>query len=248
MPAMALSRVVESGAGGQDLPADAWQRLEALPAPRSRRDRIYPLVCLVAVAACAFTAAGNDRFTAVGQWIRRASQQDLARLRAPWDPLAGRYRVPDEDDPGRWTGWTSGPCLGRARTVAGAPAGRLRPACAAYRARRRARQREMLARDRLRAATSWSISRSTPNTTRPATSPTSWNGGPGGRGGDLRCPPCRARKPGLAGHGQESPLHRRREAQPAAAARVGQDPALVAGTGRPLRPREAGTAAPRPAP
>ena len=42
------------------------------------------------------TAAGNDRFTAVGQWIRRASQADLARLRAPWDPLACRYRVPDE--------------------------------------------------------------------------------------------------------------------------------------------------------
>jgi hypothetical protein len=26
----------------------------------------------------------------------RASQQDLARLRAPWDPLPGRYRAPDE--------------------------------------------------------------------------------------------------------------------------------------------------------
>ena len=100
MPAMALSRagarVVESGPGGQDLVAGAWQRLEALPDPRSRRGRIYPLACLVAVAVCAFTAAGNDRFTAVGQWIRRASQADLARLRAPWDPLAGRYRVPDE--------------------------------------------------------------------------------------------------------------------------------------------------------
>src|SRR5690242_10982341 len=100
MPAMALSRagarVVESGPGGQDLVAGAWQRLEALPDPRSRRGRIYPFACLVAVAVCAFTAAGNDRFTAVGQWIRRASQADLARLRAPWDPLAGRYRVPDE--------------------------------------------------------------------------------------------------------------------------------------------------------
>ena len=74
----------------------AWQRLEALPDPRSRRGRIYPLACLVAVAVCAFTAARNDRFTSVRQWIRRASQADLARLRAPWDPLAGRYRVPDE--------------------------------------------------------------------------------------------------------------------------------------------------------
>ena len=96
MPAVALSRVVESGPGGQDLAAGAWQRLEALPDPRSPRGRIYPLACLVAVAICAFTAAGNDRFTAVGQWIRRARQAGLARLRAPWDPIAGQYRAPDE--------------------------------------------------------------------------------------------------------------------------------------------------------
>src|ERR1700677_1214763 len=100
MPAVALSRVgarvVESGPGGEGLAADTWQRLEALPDPRSPQGRIYPLACLVAVAVCAFTAAGNDRFTAVGQWVRRASQADLARLRAPWDPIAGRYRAPDE--------------------------------------------------------------------------------------------------------------------------------------------------------
>ena len=79
MPALALSRlgarVVESGpGGGQDLAPSAWQRLEALPDPRSPRGQIYPLACLVAVALCAFTAAGNDRLTAVGQWIRRAGQ------------------------------------------------------------------------------------------------------------------------------------------------------------------------------
>src|ERR1700723_3213099 len=100
MPAVALSRVgarvVESGPGGQDLAAGAWQRLEALPDPRSPQGRIYPLACLIAVAVCAFTAAGNDRLTAVGQWTKRASQADLARLRAPWDPVAGRYRAPDE--------------------------------------------------------------------------------------------------------------------------------------------------------
>src|SRR2546423_8381220 len=100
MPALALSRVgarvVQSGPGGQDLAAGAWQRLEALPDPRSPQGRIYPLACLIAIAVCAFTAAGNDRFTAVGQWIRRAGQADLARLRAPWDPMAGRYRAPDE--------------------------------------------------------------------------------------------------------------------------------------------------------
>src|SRR2546429_9979811 len=100
MPAMALSRVaarvVESCPGGQDLAPGTWQRLEALPDPRSPQGRIYPLACLIAIALCAFTAAGNDRLTAVGQWIRRASQAALARLRAPWDPMAGRYRAPDE--------------------------------------------------------------------------------------------------------------------------------------------------------
>ena len=75
MPAVALSRVgarvVESGPDGEDLAAGTWQRLEALPDPRSRQGRIYPLACLVAIVVCAFTAAGNDR---IGQWIRRASQ------------------------------------------------------------------------------------------------------------------------------------------------------------------------------
>jgi predicted transposase YbfD/YdcC len=100
VPAVALSRagarVVESGPDGQDLAASTWQRLEALPDPRSPQGRIYPLACLIAIAICAFTTAGNDRLTAVGQWTRRASQEDLARLRAPWDPVAGRYRAPDE--------------------------------------------------------------------------------------------------------------------------------------------------------
>ena len=63
MPAMALSgvgaRVVESGPDGQDLRAGTWQRLEALPDPRSPQGRIYPLACLIAVAVCAFTAAGT---------------------------------------------------------------------------------------------------------------------------------------------------------------------------------------------
>ena len=76
MPAVALSRVgarvVESGPGSQELAAEAWQKLEALPDPRSRRGRVYPLACLIAIAVCAFTAAGNNRFTTIGQWIRRA--------------------------------------------------------------------------------------------------------------------------------------------------------------------------------
>src|SRR6266852_5310966 len=100
MPAVALSRagarVVEPGPDGGNLAAGTWQRLEELPDPRSPQGRIYPLACLIAIAVCAFTAAGNHRFTAVGQWIRRAGQKDLARMRAPWNPIAGRYRAPDE--------------------------------------------------------------------------------------------------------------------------------------------------------
>jgi hypothetical protein len=66
--------VVGSGLCHQDLAAEIWQRLEALPDPRSRQGRIYPLARLVAIAVCAFAAAG--------QWVSQASQADLARLRA----------------------------------------------------------------------------------------------------------------------------------------------------------------------
>ena len=161
MPAVSLSRVgarvVESGPGGEDLAAGTWQRLEALPDPRSPQGRIYPLACLIAVAVCAFTAAGNDRFTAVGQWIRRASQADLARLRAPWDPIAGRYRAPDEKtirvvldrlDPRALTRALLGP---RPRNRRGRPGGLPLASVRGYRARRVARQQKALARDRLRA-------------------------------------------------------------------------------------------------
>jgi predicted transposase YbfD/YdcC len=160
MPAVALSRagarVVESGPGGQDLAAGTWQRLEALPDPRSPRGRIYPLACLIAIAVCAFTAAGNDRLTAVGQWIKRAGQADLARLRAPWDPMAGRYRAPDEKtirvvldrlDSRALARALLGPHPRKAPCLGGPPSGSVRD----YRARRSAQQATILARGRLRA-------------------------------------------------------------------------------------------------
>jgi predicted transposase YbfD/YdcC len=157
MPAMALSRVaaraVESGPDGQNLAPGTWQGLEALPDPRSPQGRIYPLACLIAIALCAFTAAGNDRFTAVGQWIKRAGQEELARLHAPWDPIAGRYRAPDEKtirvvldrlDPRALTRALLGP---RPRRSGGPASASVR----GYRARRAAQRAKALARDRLRA-------------------------------------------------------------------------------------------------
>jgi DDE family transposase len=159
VPAVALSRagasVVESGPDGENLAAGAWQRLEALPDPRSPRGRIYPLPCLIAVAVGACAAAGNDRLTAVGQWARRASQADLARLRAPWDPVAGRYRAPDEKtirvvldklDPRALTRALLGPRPRRRRRRGHSPAG-----VRDYPARRAAQEAKTLARGRLRA-------------------------------------------------------------------------------------------------
>jgi predicted transposase YbfD/YdcC len=154
---MALSRVaaraVESGPDGENLAPGAWQRLEALPDPRSPQGRIYPLACLIAIALCAFTAAGNDRFTAVGQWIKRAGQEDLARLHAPWDPIGGRYRAPDEKtirvvldrlDPRALTRALLGP---RPDRRSGGTSSSVR----GYRARRAAQRARTLARARLRA-------------------------------------------------------------------------------------------------
>jgi len=157
MPAMALSRAaaraVESGPDGGDLAPGTWQRLEALPDPRSPQGRIYPLACLIAIAVCAFTAAGNDRFTAVGQWIKRAGQADLARLHAPWDPIGARYRAPDEKtvrvvldrlDPRALTRALLGP---RPRRSGGPSSASVR----GYHARRAAQRARTLARARLRA-------------------------------------------------------------------------------------------------
>ena len=150
MPAVSLSRVVKSGPGGQDLAPGTWQRLEAVPDPRSPRGRIYPLACLIAIALCAFTAAGNDRLTAVGQWVRRAGQDDLARLRAPWDPLARRYRAPDEKTIrvvlDRLDPRAQARALPGSRQGHGGP-----PAASVRRARQAAQQVKALARDRLRA-------------------------------------------------------------------------------------------------
>ena len=99
VPAVALSRVVESRPGGQDLAARTWQRLETLPDPRSPQGRIYPLACLIATAVCAFAAAGNDWFTAVCLHRRPGADARTCReslTRCPrCDRVADAALVPD---------------------------------------------------------------------------------------------------------------------------------------------------------
>ena len=156
MPALALSRggarVVESGPDGENLAAGTWQQLEAVPDPRSPQGRIYPLACLIAVAVCAFTAAGNDRFTAVGHWIKRAARRIWpgCALRGTRSPAGTGHRMRKRS---RWS-WiasTRGP--GSDPAVQPQAPGRAALAdVRGYRTRRTARQVKTLARDRLRAA------------------------------------------------------------------------------------------------
>ena len=61
---------------------------------------MIPLACLIAIAVCAFTAAGNDRLHR-GRAVDQTGQPGGPdQLRAPSDPVAGRDPAPDrEDDP-----------------------------------------------------------------------------------------------------------------------------------------------------
>lgn len=157
MPGLALSRagarVFESDTpDGETLAEQAWARLADLPDPRSPHGLIYPLPCLIAAAVCAMSAAGHDGLTAIGQWLGRATQADLARLRMPRDPLTGVYRAPDEKtirmvlnrlDPRALTRALLGP----RRNRAGRPASKK---VRAYRARRAGAKQKALARKRIR--------------------------------------------------------------------------------------------------
>jgi predicted transposase YbfD/YdcC len=159
MPATALSRaaarVVESDEVGMRLDDQVWARLEALPDPRSPQGRIYCLASLVAVALCGLTAAGHDRLTGIGQWIKRAGPAERRRLGLPWDPMTGQYRVPDEKTVRTALDRLNPRALTRA--VLGRRRNRVRPDGAPsrsvrdYRARRKKQAAKALARKRIRA-------------------------------------------------------------------------------------------------
>ncbi len=54
------------------------------------------LATLLAVGVCAFSAAGHNTVTAIADWVRHLDPAALSCLGCPFDPLTGRYRVPDE--------------------------------------------------------------------------------------------------------------------------------------------------------
>ena len=158
MPVVALSRaaarVVESGEDGMRLDDQVWARLEALPDPRSAQGRIYSLASLVAVALCGLTAAGHDRLTGIGQWVKRASPIERERLGLPWDPMSGIYRTPDEKTVrtvlDRLDPRALAPALLGRRRRRTRPDGAPSRAVREYRARRREKAAKVLARARIR--------------------------------------------------------------------------------------------------
>lgn len=159
MPSSALSRaaarMVESGEDGTSLDDQTWERLLALPDPRSPQGRIYPLASLIAVALCGLSVAGHDGLTAIGQWAKRASPAERARLGLPWDPMTGQYRVPDEKTIRTTLNRLNPRALTRA--LLGRRRRRTRPdgspsrSVRRYRARRRKLAAQALARNRIRA-------------------------------------------------------------------------------------------------
>jgi predicted transposase YbfD/YdcC len=82
------------------LSADASQRccllqwLALVPDPRKRAGRWHPLEFVLALAVCAFTAAGHDSPTAIAEWAAACSPDAMLILGGRPDPLTGRIWPP----------------------------------------------------------------------------------------------------------------------------------------------------------
>ena len=103
MPENSLSSLVTvpAAAISAALPAagDASRRclrdcLLLVPDPRKRAGRWHPLDFVLALAVCAFTAAGHDSPTAIAEWARDCTPETLLLLGARPCPLTGRAWPP----------------------------------------------------------------------------------------------------------------------------------------------------------
>ena len=70
------------------------QWLARVPDPRSRLGRWHLLEFVLALAVCAFTAAGHDSPVAIAEWAAGCSQDTLATLGGRRDPWTRRIRPP----------------------------------------------------------------------------------------------------------------------------------------------------------
>ena len=106
MPAVSSSLISPALEQLQDLPAGDRTLLAGqchgllgclalVPDPRDPRGVRHTLTSLLLTAAAA-VLAGARSFTAIGEWVSDAPPQVLASLGVRYDPLAGRFRPPDE--------------------------------------------------------------------------------------------------------------------------------------------------------
>lgn len=90
----AISEALSAGGGMFRCCLRDW--LRTVPDPRKRAGRWHPLEFVLALAVCAFTAAGHDSPVAIAEWSRGCSQETLALLDGRACPLTGRIRPPAE--------------------------------------------------------------------------------------------------------------------------------------------------------
>jgi predicted transposase YbfD/YdcC len=85
-----------SAALSADVPSRCCLRewLLLVPGPRRRAGRWHPLEFVLALAVCAFTAAGHDSPAAIAEWARSSSREALLLLGGRADPLTGRVWPP----------------------------------------------------------------------------------------------------------------------------------------------------------
>jgi predicted transposase YbfD/YdcC len=95
---IAVSRDDLSAALAREDPARPCLRewLARVPDPRRPRGRWHPLEFVLALAVCAFTAAGHDSPPAIADWAAGCSQWTLRALGGRRDPLTGQVRAPCE--------------------------------------------------------------------------------------------------------------------------------------------------------
>jgi hypothetical protein len=68
--------------------------LRRVPDPRSPLGRWHPLEFVLALAVCAFTAAGHDSPAAIAEWAAGCPRETLLILGGRPDPLTGHVRAP----------------------------------------------------------------------------------------------------------------------------------------------------------
>jgi len=91
-PAGELAEALAAGDDASCCCLREW--LARVPDPRSVMGRWHPLEYVLALAACAFTAAGHDSPTAIAEWATECCQATLAVLGGRPDPWTRRIRPP----------------------------------------------------------------------------------------------------------------------------------------------------------